>query len=439
MQRLNRNIRNNYILLASLLVIVIYRLFYFKFGIYTILYNSDTITYFTKNNLLNFKIDLYRTPIYPFILSVFESISIEHFIRNLILFQHFIAIICLPFLFISIQNGTKNKWLAAITTIIFGCNHLVLDQIKNINPESIAIAGSIFFIFIISYYLKNPTKWKAVIIGLSPFVFIMLKPNFIILYPIILLFITVMLLENSVHRKNLITISFSWLFSCLFLFGYCMLNKQINNEFALSKIALNNSISNIAKSGAYKLGRDSELISIVDKTKNIGYFKYYTTVFTINNEFIDKFKIYNQNKALKIYPPTGDIEFCLKIPDTKNFSAFRINKFVNNSQKSKIFIFYVLKRMPEIFTLKPTLLVIMFILFINIIYNFLFSKSIDLILLISITYIITTYITLAINGINDWERVLLPCYPFIAFIYVFFINLFKKPILLLYRNFSSIK
>ena len=117
-----------------------------------------------------------------------------------------------------------------------------------------------------------------------------------------------------------------------------MLNKQINNEFALSKIALNNSISNIAKSGAYKLGRDSELISIVDKTKNIGYFKYYTTVFTINNEFIDKFKIYNQNKALKIYPPTGDIEFCLKIPDTKNFSAFRINKFVNNSQKSKIFI-----------------------------------------------------------------------------------------------------
>jgi hypothetical protein len=436
MKRLYTNLINNHILVLSILIIVIYRLFYFKFGIYTILYNSDTITYFTKNNLLNLKIDLYRTPIYPFILSVFESISIEHFIRNLILFQHFIAFICLPFLFISIQNSTENKWLAAITTIIFGCNHLVLDQIKNINPESIAISGSIFLIFIISYNIKNPTKWNAVLIGLSPFVFIMLKPNFIILYPIILLFVIILFIENSVDRKNVIAISCSWLFSCLFLFGYCMTNKQINNEFTLSKIALNNSISNIAKSGAYKLGRDSELISIVDKTRNIGYYKYYTTVFTINNEYIDKFKIYIKNKVLKKYPPTGDIEFYLKISDTKNYSADRIKKFVNHSQKSKIFILYVLKRMVGIFYLKPFLLFIMIIQLIVNVYSYLKEKKIDWILFLSITYIFSTYITLAINGINDWERVLLPCYPFIALIYAYFASMLKQ-LLLINRRFNK--
>jgi hypothetical protein len=290
-----------------------------------------------------------------------------------------------------------------------------------------------------SSYVKKPTTSKAVLIGIAPFILIMLKPNFIILYPIILLFILLKFREKSIDRNNIITISISWLLSCLFLYGYCLLNKQINNEFTLSKIAVNNSISNIAKSGAYKLGKDRELISIVDKTKNIGHYEYYTTVFTINNEFIDKFKIYNQNKVLKQYPPTGDIEFCLKIPDTKNFSAERINKFVNHSQKSKIFTFYVLKRMVGIFTLKPTLLIVIFILSIYIVYNFSFRVSIDWVLILSITYITFTYITLAINGINDWERVLLPCYPFIAFIYAFFINFLKNPFLSLYRKFSSLK
>lgn len=420
MQRLYRILRNNYILLLSLLIIIIYRLFYFKFGIYTILYNSDTVTYFTKNNLLNLKIDLYRTPIYPFILNLFEYISIVHFIRNLILFQHFIAIICLPFLFISIQNSTKNKYIAAIATVIFGCNHLVLDQIKNINPESLAISGSILSFYILSTYLKNPTKWKAILLGFFPFILIMLKPNFLILIAILFLFIVCRFVLVKKERSIIKIAAYSWIFSIICIIGYCYLNKKINNEFTLSKISLNNSISNIAKSGAYKLGRDPELISVVDITKNIGYYKYYTTVFTVNNEFIDEFKIHNHSKVLEKYPPTGDIEFCLKIPNTKNYSTRRIKNFINFSQRSKIFVLFVLKRAIDILTYKPILLCIILIqLFINVI-KIKKNKKIDWISFLSIFLIFSQYLTIAINGINDWERLLLPCYPLIAFTYAYF-------------------
>jgi hypothetical protein len=438
MQRLYRILRNNYILLLSLFIIIIYRLFYFKFGIYTILYNSDTVTYFTKNNLLNLKIDLYRTPIYPFILNFFEYISLVHFIRNLIIFQHLIAIICLLFLFISIQNSTKNKYLAAITTVIFGCNHLVLDQIKNINPESIAIAGSILSLFIISTYIKNPTKWKAIILGFFPFVLIMLKPNFLILIAILFLFIFIRYVFKKEERSIISHAAYSWIFSIICLIGYCYLNKKINNEFTLSKISLNNSISNIAKSGAYKLGRDRELIAIVDKTKNKGYYKYYTTVFTINNEFIDKFKLHNQTKILKKYPPTGDIEFCLKIPDTINYSTDRISKFINYSQKTKTFFTFVFKRLIDIIIYKPVLFCIILI---QLIYNILIirkRKKIEWISFVVISLILSQYLTIAINGINDWERLLLPSYPLIAFVYAYFGFTLKKSLINFNSNLKSI-
>lgn len=436
MHRFYKIVLNNYLIVLSLLIIVIYRLFYFKFGIYTILYNSDTITYFTNDNLLNLRIDVYRTPIYPLILSLFELISVEHFIRNLILFQHFVALICLPLLYLSVQNSTNNKYIAALTTLFFGCNHLILEQIKNINPESLAIAGSILSLYIFSIYIKNPTKLKAIILGFLPFLLIMLKPNFLIITAIIFFFLLLRFINKKEERKIIFTAGSSWLLSIICLVGYCYLNKKLNNDFTLSEISLNNSISNITKSGAYKLGKDEELISIVDKTKNVGYYKYYTTVFTINNEFIDKFKLYNQSNVLNEYPPTADMEFCLKIPDTKNYTTKRIRNFINHSQNSKIFILFIMKRMINIFTYKPVLLCIM--LFLSC-YTLLFSdlrKKIDWTLFFCIFLICSNYITIAINGINDWERLILPSYPMIAFVYAFFVIYLMKLITYSSHKFS---
>ncbi len=410
----------------TVILCVVYRLFYFKFGIYTILYNSDTVTYFTNFNIINGKIDLYRTPIYPFILKLLENISFEHFIRNLILFQHFVSFLSLFIFYKSVQNITSSKYIASLTTLIFGCLSIILDQIKNINPESLSITGSVLSLYLLSSYINSPTKTKAFSFGFLPFILIMLKPNFLILLIVTLLFILFRFFIVEEEKSILKFAGLGWILACIFLLLYCSLNKKLNNEFTLSKISLNNSISNIVKSGAYTYGGDPELISLANKTKNIGYYKYYTTVFTINNEFIDYYKIHYKNKIIQNYPPSGDMLFCYNIPDTKNYSSKRINNFINNSQKTFVYLKYIIYRIFNILTYKVALSFIMLIqLFLNV-YLFLKYKKLEWEVLFSILFVLSQFLTIAINGINDWERLLLPCYPFmILIVFSFFLKIIK--------------
>lgn len=160
------NQRQDYILLGGILLCcLIYRLFYFKFGINNISYNSDSVSYFAPINIFNGIIDLYRTPVYPYIIKFFEYFSREHFIRNLILFQQSISFLSIiPFYFIS-KRIVKNKYVVSITTIIYGCLPLLINQNVNINPECLAIVGSTLILFLFVRYIDNPTKFNALSIG----------------------------------------------------------------------------------------------------------------------------------------------------------------------------------------------------------------------------------------------------------------------------------
>jgi hypothetical protein len=79
-----------YLLLKLLFICLIFRILYF-YVLFPdmLLYNSDSVTYFIPVDIFSGKIDMYRTPVYPFIMLIlaafiellFSSINKNKFIH----------------------------------------------------------------------------------------------------------------------------------------------------------------------------------------------------------------------------------------------------------------------------------------------------------------------------------------------------------------------
>lgn len=173
MNWLNKKISENsdYILLGGILfVCLLYRLFYFGFlhpGM--VLYNSDSVSYFASVDIFKGVVDLYRTPLYPYLIKLFEYISRDNLVQNLILFQQVISFLSItPFFFIS-KSMVKNKYLVVIATFFYGLWHPILIQNVYLNPDSLCFAGSTLMLFVFIKYLEKPKIITAIFLGIFPF------------------------------------------------------------------------------------------------------------------------------------------------------------------------------------------------------------------------------------------------------------------------------
>jgi hypothetical protein len=417
------NQRPDYILLGGILLFCLtYRVFYFKFGIHNVWYNSDSVSYFTAINIFNGIIDLYRTPVYPFIIGFFEYLSRDHFIRNLIFFQQVMSFLSIiPFYFIS-KGIVKNKYMVTITTIIYGCLPLLIYQNVKINPECLSIVGSTLVLFLFVRYVNKPTKFSAISIGFFPFVLIMLKPTYLILLCLVLIFFIVRFIFFRQEKTILYWGIFGWFIAAVGVLGYCEMNKKYNGEFVLSKTTLNNNLANIVISGAYKQGEDKELITLIDTTKQSGY---YFSAFIVNNECIDNYKLC-YNKFPKYLMPMGDMTFVSSIPNTVNYSSERIILFVKKSQHSIIYTKYIFNQVINIIMYDKILSLILILQSIAIIFVFFRHKKVAWIHILSVLFIVGQFFTIAlgaIGAIDEWGRLLIPSYPFIILIIASFVRI----------------
>jgi len=77
------------VLLGIILVIcLLYRIYYFGYrypGM--VLYNSDSVSYFYPVDLFRGVVDLYRTPLYPYVIKFFQHVSADHLVSHLIFFS----------------------------------------------------------------------------------------------------------------------------------------------------------------------------------------------------------------------------------------------------------------------------------------------------------------------------------------------------------------
>jgi hypothetical protein len=250
----------------------------------------------------------------------------------------------------------------------------------------------------------------------------MLKPAYLIVLGIIIIFFVARFIYYREEKKIVLWGLAGWMIAVAGVLGYCELNKIFNGEFVLSKVELNNSLSNIITSGAYLYGEDKEFIYLIDSTK---FQEVYVSVFLINNECIDNYK-----KALINFPdylpPTEDMTLCAAFPDTINFPAERIKQFVRKSQLTKQYLKHMVKRVVNTFMDYIVLFGIIIIELIFIIKDFLRNRRIAWTLLFCIIFVLTQFAIISLvvgqfslnvdNPIENIKRLLSPSYPFLILI-----------------------
>jgi hypothetical protein len=402
---------SDWVLLGGILFLcLLYRLFYFGFSHPNmVLYNSDSVSYFAPVDVLRGVVDLYRTPLYPYIISFFEYISKDNLVQNLIIFQQIISFLSIiPFYFVS-RSIVKNKYLVIITTLFYGLWHPIIIQNVHINPESLCFAGSTLMLFILVKYLEKPKKLTAISLGIFPFFLIMLKPTYLILMFVVLLLMLFRFIVFREERNILYWGLFGLIISVAGVWGYCEVNNRSNGQFVLSNISLNNSIAHISYSGAYKYGGDEEFIAIIDATRHLGY---YTAPFVINNDVVDKYKNYYK-RFPQYLPPTDDMIFCMNIPDRENYFPERIKKFIKNSQFTAVYCQYMLGRLMDIIFAYGNIFILFVLQSAIIIGAFVKYKKIAWAQAFCILFVLGQFASITIGGLDDIDRCLIPAYPFI--------------------------
>jgi hypothetical protein len=422
------NKNTDYVLLSAILLIcLLYRFFYFGFlhpGM--ILYHSDSVAYFAFVDIFRGIVDLYHTPVYPYVIRFFEYVSKDHLVRNLIFFQQTVSFLSIiPFYFVS-GSIVKNKYLAVIATLFYGLWHPILIQNVNISPESLCFAGSTLLLYIFFKYLEKPGKLTAAWLGLCPFLLIMLKPTYLILIFLVFLFMALRFILLRDERKILCWGLLGLLLSSAAILGYCEMNKRHNGQFVLSNIYLNNTLAHISQSGAYREGGDDEFIAIIDATRHLGY---YTAPFMINNDVLDKYRDYMRRFPVNL-TPTDDMLYCMSIPKTANYSPDRIKRFVNKSVRTTVYFQYMFKRAIDIIIAYGSLFALLAIQLAIIIGVFVKYKKIAWAQGFFILFVLGQFFSIMIGGLDDIDRCLNPAYPFIILITASFvailISLLKK-------------
>lgn len=401
----------DYIVLGVILLLCLsYRLIYF--GVLhpgMVLYNSDSVSYFFPVDIFRGVVDLYRTPLYPYIIKFFESLSKDNLVQNLILFQQMVSFLSvMPFYFVS-GRIVKNRYLVILATLFYGVWHPVIIQNVHINPESLCFAGSTFMLFILIKYVEKPRISAAVSLGIFPFILIMLKPTYLILLLVILLFLLCRFVFLREERRILYWGLLGVMISSAGVLGYCELNKRHNGQFVLSNIPLNNAIVRISQSGAYQYGGDTEFIAIVDANRHLGY---YAAPFIINNDVIDRYSISSRRFPPSL-PPTEDMLFCMSIKDIANYPPERIKRFVKNSQNTMIYFQYMVNRVKDITLAYGSIFILFALQFLIVAGVFMKYKKIAWAQAFCILFVLGQFFSIAIAGLDDMDRHLIPSYPFI--------------------------
>lgn len=396
---------------AVLFVCLMYRFYYFGYlnpGV--VLYNSDSVSYFFPVDIFRGVIDLYRTPLYAYVIRFFEYISEDNLVSNIIFFQQAVSFLSIiPFYAVS-RKIINNMFVSIAATLFYGCWHSILIQNVHLNPESLCFAGSVLLLYILVRYLDNPKRITALALGIAPLFLIMLKPTYSIMTGVVLLFLIFRIILHREERTILCWGLFGLFFSVAGVLGYCEMNKRQNGQFVLSNISLNNTLAHITTSGAYQYGGDEEFIAIIDATPK---HTYYDVPFTINNDFVDRYRLYSQRFPRHLIP-TEDMLYCLTIPDRENFPPERINEFVNKSIRSTAYVKYMLKRAFDIVVAAYGYLFILFLLqSLIIIFVYMKHKTVAWAQGFCLLFVLGQFFAIWLVGLDDMDRHLMPSYPFV--------------------------
>lgn len=245
-----------------MIICAIIRLVFYSCFIITI--NTDSETYLSyKANIFLGQVDCYRTPVYPYFIKLIKLFSVENLIQNIVIAQSIISYLTIIVFYKTLAIILKSKKVILLASFTYAILPSIINFDKCILTESVSISAFVVFLYFIVNYLKKPTILKALTYTVYVFFLIMLRPSFIYLMPLTIIFwILRIIFERKELKKSLSGLGAS--FVCIgLILGYCHLN-YLNNGFkGISTVSVFNNLETIMDYNIYQNNKDTEIIETI--------------------------------------------------------------------------------------------------------------------------------------------------------------------------------
>lgn len=251
-------------ILYILILCIILQCIMYKYSTKISIYpdSSGYVNY--EYNIFQGKVQSQRPPIYPYIIKAIKIIGGENNLyQNIVYIQYILMYISIIFFYLSIKQITKNKVMIIVATLIYGiCPYIFLWN-NVILTESVSIVAVTILMYLTISYIKKPNKILAVLLGISSFLLVMIKPAFIYVTVLYLVFwILKILLDREERKISLIGLIFTVVSIALILI-YCMLIKLNHGVFNITTVSETNRLISILESKIYENNTNKRILQTI--------------------------------------------------------------------------------------------------------------------------------------------------------------------------------
>jgi len=224
----------------------------------------DTATYINYSaNILKGETDGLRTPVYPYFIKLVGLFGQQNLMDHVVVAQIMISFLGIV-LFYNIVNACfKQSGVVSAATLLYGVLLPVINFDKMVLTEPLSINCSLLIIYMGVKYLQRPGSARAWALTLFVFVCIMLRPSFIYLLPLIVVFWISRLLFFRKDWKMCLSGLAASAIVMLLITGYAHLNKKNHNFNGISVVSNNNEMTVIVAANIYQYGNDPEITEAI--------------------------------------------------------------------------------------------------------------------------------------------------------------------------------
>lgn len=271
------NIVRSWEILLALLISGIVRLIYYSNVKDTLWPDSKSYLFFLINPFKG-QIDPERTPVYPYFIKLIRQFGEATVVHNVVIVQSIISFLAIILFYATIKDHFKNKVVIFLCVLSFGISPSIFNFDKCILTESLSISALVTFVFLINNYLKRPAISKSIILSVLVFVMTMLRPSFLILFGILIVFWGLRLLMIREHRNTYIWGIASSILCILLVMGYIKMNDKINKVNTISQNLTYNQLDNIINYEMISDGDDAEITAVIQKNLPLSHPPFYKRI-----------------------------------------------------------------------------------------------------------------------------------------------------------------
>ncbi len=261
------NIHKSPLLYVVIICIIAYASIYNIFDAYFLF--PDSATYIHASNLNPFRgnLDYIRTPGYPFFIKVIRALfGKEDLYMNIVKAHYVLLFISVILFFFSVKKITDNKLLQGIFTLLYGLSPYILFWNHAIGTEPMSLFSITLLIYLTISYLHKPGYSLAVILGLYIFYLVMVRPAFLFLVALYIIFWLLRFVFNRNDCKYNITGLASTIVSILCILIYCSCINMQYGKFAITTVSMNNNIENLIKSRTYGDAQNKKIVEFINQS-----------------------------------------------------------------------------------------------------------------------------------------------------------------------------